>query len=371
MDPVGGASGYGIRNRRTRVNHPSIARRGRGVSVLAVLSGLGAVCAAVSFLDAPGIVPLLQALAPTLGTIGLVVTGSAALQKRWWTTLTAGIASIALIWPVVSLPPRAAPVQGPRLSVLAINTLYGRADADRIVQLVDEHDVDVLVLSEIDTPLWEQSLAGRLTRRLPYATGRSGGAGGTIIATKEAVTCVDLPETARCGQVTTRPLDGYASRDGRGDYTFDMPTVRLADGTLLRGIHTWSPRLPPVGRWHTQLSDIRNWVNAHAHEPRLIMAGDFNASTSHPSFRALARRLDHSPRGIFPWVRTWPRSPQAPYIRFVQIDHVLARGWRAVDQEVLRVEGSDHDAVWSLLEATEPSALTPRAEAARRALTLS
>lgn len=327
--------------------------RRKGATFLTVLVGLGVVCAVVSFLDAPGIVPLLQALAPTLGAVGLVVTGGAALRRRWWMTLVAGSASIALLGPVLSVPPRAAPSQGPRLSVLAINTLYGRADADRIVQLVDERDVDVLVLSEISTPLWERSLQGRLARRLPYATGRSGGAGGTIIATKQAVSCVDLPSTARCGQVSTRPRDGYAGRDSSGDYTFDMPTVRLADGTLLRAIHTWSPRLVPVDRWHTQLSDVRDWVSAHAHEPRLLMAGDFNASMSHPSFRALVRGLDRSPRGIFPWVRTWPRRPQAPYIPFVQIDHVVARGWRAVDQEVLRVEGSDHDAVWSLLQATE------------------
>lgn len=327
--------------------------RSRKASSLPVLVALGVVCAAVSVLDAPGIVPLLQALAPALGTAGLVITSASALRRRWWLTLVAGGASIVLLGPVLSVPPRAAPLQGPQLSVLAINTLYGRADADRIVQLVDEHDVDVLVLSEISTPLWTQSLHGRLASRLPYATGRSGGAGGTIIATKEAVTCVDLPAPARCGQVTMRPRDGYAGRDPSGDYTFDMPTVRLADGTLFRAIHTWSPRLEPVERWHTQLSDVHGWISSHAHEPRLVMAGDFNASMSHPSFRALARGLDRSPRGIFPWVRTWPRHPQTPYIPFVQIDHVVARGWRAVDQEVLRVQGSDHDAVWSLLQATE------------------
>ncbi|WP_168582561.1 endonuclease/exonuclease/phosphatase family protein [Gephyromycinifex aptenodytis] len=324
------------------------------IPLLSVLAGVGLLGAAASFLDAPGVVPLFQALAPTVGAVGLLVVAAAAVGRRWWTALAAALASATLIAPVVALPPPPASTTGPRLSVLAINTLYGGADAQRIVDLVRERRVDVLVLTEIHTPLWDRLTQHGLARSLPYATGRSGGAGGTIIATAEPVRCVDLPESARCGQVVTRPRNGYAGRDASGDYSFDMPTVRLADGTLLRGVHAWSPRLAPLERWHSQQSDLADWVGAHADEPRLVMAGDFNGSMSHPSFRAVARGFDHSPRGMLPWVRTWPRSPQAPGIPFVQIDHVLARGWKAVDQAVLRVEGSDHDAVWSLLERTPP-----------------
>ncbi len=78
------------------------------------------------------------------------------------------------------------------------------------------------------------------------------------------------------------------------------------------------------------------------------MAGDFNASQSHPEFRAMLDGLTDAHRATGGgWVRTWPQGRRIP--PFVQLDHVLGRGVTPVDAGVTAVRGTDHAAVWATM----------------------
>jgi endonuclease/exonuclease/phosphatase (EEP) superfamily protein YafD len=84
------------------------------------------------------------------------------------------------------------------------------------------------------------------------------------------------------------------------------------------------------------------------------MAGDFNATAAHPAFRRfgdVGLRDAHREVGAGP-VTTWPRFAfpgLAQLDGWFHIDHVLARGLAATDAGVVRIPGSDHDAVWAEL----------------------
>jgi endonuclease/exonuclease/phosphatase (EEP) superfamily protein YafD len=49
------------------------------------------------------------------------------------------------------------------------------------------------------------------------------------------------------------------------------------------------------------------------------------------------------------WVRTWPQGRRIP--RFVQLDHILVRGFSAVEAGVAPVRGTDHAAVWATVQS--------------------
>lgn len=315
-----------------------------------VLAGAGVLLAAAGFVDAGVPLALVQAVAPLLGLLGLAVVAGAALARDRWAALAAGLAVAVLLWPVAPRPlATGSPVGGAgarEWRVLAYNTLNGAADPAAIVDAVREHRVDVLVLTEENTLHWGALRHAGLPRLLPYATGVDG-FGGTIIATSVPVTCVDVPAGGRCGRVVAVQPWEEVSDLHRTPPSFPLPAVRLPDGTLVRGIHAWSPRMDPPERWRQQQEELIAWRDARPADERLIIAGDANASMSHPVFRRLADGLAHAPRGGFPWTRTW--TPGWPIPRFVQIDHILARGFDVADEGVLGLPGSDHGAVWARL----------------------
>lgn len=208
---------------------------------------------------------------------------------------------------------------------------------------------DVLVLAEVSAAHWEALRGAGIGELLPHATGSVGGSASTVVATREPATCVDVPSHVRCGEVVDVGEQGTpAVVEGEQVITgFDMPAVRLASGTVVRGVHLWSPRLTPVERWHTDQRAMIEWVAARPEE-RLVLAGDFNASLSHPVFRQLSAGMSSAPAGMLPWTRTWPFGWPIP--PFVQIDHVLARGMTPVAAGTIVIPGSDHAAVWAQLQ---------------------
>lgn len=54
-----------------------------------------------------------------------------------------------------------------------------------------------------------------------------------------------------------------------------------------------------------------------------------------------------SPRAPWPWRPTWPQGSRIP--PFVQIDHVLARGFAVADEGIVHVPGTDHAGVTATL----------------------
>lgn len=78
------------------------------------------------------------------------------------------------------------------------------------------------------------------------------------------------------------------------------------------------------------------------------MAGASNFSQAHPAFREVAAGMEHAHRAVAAgWVRTWPVGGPVP--AFVQLDHVLGRGFAVVDAGLLGISGTDHRLTWARL----------------------
>ncbi|STD15328.1 Uncharacterized protein conserved in bacteria [Dermatophilus congolensis] len=310
--------------------------------------GIGVLVACVSLVDGEqwSFVPLLQALAPALALAAVPVA-----LGLWWISrrqaLVMAVVGVALFVPVLgdvvdrqpSVPVTVGQRPSDMLTVLSVNTYFGIEVPTTTVEQVRQLRPDVLVLVEESPTNWQGLLKAGLKEYLPYATGTVGGSSATVVATREPMSCVDIGARARCNEVVDV---------GSGEVEqFDMPAVRLADGTLFRGVHPWSPRLDPVNRWYRDQVGLVDWVQQRSSEQRLVMAGDFNASRSHPVFRRLLNGMVEAPSGGVPWTRTWPMGWFFP--PFVQIDHVVARGFQVAAAGVLPSKVSDHAAVWAQL----------------------
>ena len=335
-----------------------LRRNWRGV--LGALVTVVALASLVNTQDPLGLLPLVQAAAPLLALGALL----AALVMLRASTSTRGVlpALAALLSAVILAAPLFPDVANRHptepappgahspgtLTVLSSNTLAGSEDPAWTLSAVRQLRPDVLVLVEESPTHWNALLAGGLKQELPYATGSVGGSEATVVATREPMTCVELPGPVRCNEVVDvgtadAPFHEYPGGMPDG---FHSPAVRLSDGTLFRGVHLWSPRLPPLSHWYSDQRGMADWVSSWPEE-RVILAGDFNASRSHPAFRELIEGMVQAPGGKLPWTRTWPYGWPVP--PFVQIDHVVARGFDVVSAGVIDAQNSDHAAVWAQL----------------------
>ncbi|MDO5697549.1 MAG: endonuclease/exonuclease/phosphatase family protein [Dermatophilus congolensis] len=323
--------------------------------------GVIVVVALASVLDVDGkwALPVVQAAAPLAAGAGVLL---ALLVVRWsrLAALAALVASFVLAAPllpdVFSEQPRE-PVSvleagTGSLTVLASNTFFGLEQPEHTMEAVERVEPDVLVLIEESPTHWKALQRLGIRDRLPFATGSIGGSYGTVVLTNQPMTCVELRPGLACnevregepGRATQAPVGASAPPFAEA---FDSPVVRLSDGTLFKAVHAWSPRTTRESRWFQEQSNLVTWRDAHADEPRLVMAGDFNATRSHPVFRRLLQGMEAAPSGYAPWTRTWPVGWFVPPV--VQIDHVLARGYDVVTAGVIEGEGSDHLSVWAQL----------------------
>ncbi len=328
---------------------------GRTWLLRGLVSGV-AVLGALSYIDLPGPLPPVQAGLPLAGLVVLAVSGLLAWQRNWWPAGATLLAAGLMIGPVAAPPDRPDPATatGEGIRVMALNVEFGRADPQVVVRLAQDQRIDVMILTEMTPAGWQRLEEAGLRSRFPHATGRTDtGASGTVILAREPFSCVDTVEGSPCGRVVPRDPDAPSYRLGQTAATFDLPSVRLADGTIIRGVHARPPSVRGNQRWQREQHDLRAWVDARPDDTRLVLAGDFNASPSHPSFRALAAGLARAPHTGFPWTRTWPEGARIPSL--IQIDHILSRGFAVTDEGVQPVPGSDHAAVWAQLRPVDGS----------------
>lgn len=327
-----------------------------------------AMLAPLPYVDLAGPLPALQAGTPLVGAFAFALAGLLAWRRDWWPAAVALVTAALLAGPVVLPPGRPAPVSPPGqagaaaasprtgssdllpgvVRVMSLNVQFGGAEPDAVVALAERRGIDVLVLTEVTPDGWEDLEDAGVRRRFPYATGRTDDdASGTVILARTRFTCVDTVEGSPCGQVVTRETDSPSYRLGDHSATFDLPSVRLDDGTLVRGVHARPPSFLRNDGWLREQHDLRAWADAQPEGTRVVMAGDYNATPSHPSFRKLADGMARAPHVGFPWTRTWPEGARLPSL--VQIDHILSRGFAVGDEGVDVVPGTDHAAVWAEL----------------------
>ncbi|WP_092807281.1 endonuclease/exonuclease/phosphatase family protein [Klenkia marina] len=218
---------------------------------------------------------------------------------------------------------------GPRVRIVSANLLHGRADPRAVVDLVRRLDADVLCLVELTPAADEAFRASGLPELLPHEHVRGHRPGAPPAAGGAVWTRLEVLER------------------GGAPGRFEQPVVRLAvpgaPDLEVTAVHTD----PPVTRSRT-----RRWEREMAQLPGAtddvlrVLAGDFNATPDHATFRRLLARgyADAGARTGRALVHTW--SPeQRPQPRLT-IDHVLAdRRVGVAAFSVHDLPGSDHRAL--------------------------
>jgi endonuclease/exonuclease/phosphatase (EEP) superfamily protein YafD len=279
-----------------------------------------------------GLLVYLTAFTPygiVLGVSGIVLL----LLARWriWALIAVLVTVASLAFQVPVLIPDPTPDSSVAVVVMTLNLHDGAADPQRVVDLVRDHDVDLLSLQEVTPQAAKALIANGLGDLLPYVAARpAGGAQGTSVWSRWPLTPQDVPNTLLFRQVAA---------------TLTVPGA----GTLLfAAVHPASAGHPlasvDTARWAREQKALAAWLEPLP-DP-VVAAGDFNTTLDQAPMRDL---LAHGygdaaeQSGVF-WRPTWPYDRLGPAL--VAIDHVLSRGGPVADQlAVETVPGTDHGAL--------------------------
>ena len=300
--------------------------------------------------------PELASLSP-VATAPAVAAVLVAATSSWWLAVLLAIPAALLIG--VQLPPRrprpAAGAQEGRakegraqdqftLRFLTINVLGGHADPEAVVQLVREHDADVLAIQELTPEMVRKLKDADLAGALPFHH----------IDPRPAARGTGL--WARWPLTPLPPVPGTIAATPRAQ-------VDPAGGRpiTLTAVHPKAPLNGYQPQWQNELASIRG-VLAATEGPQIV-AGDFNASRDHRPFRDIltAGLVDcgdaarDRPWPGFTWPTIWPGfvvkvHPAVP--PFMRLDHVLISrdACTARTVRVFRVPGTDHCAVLAVID---------------------
>lgn len=287
-------------------------------------------------LDSDALTPVPQALSflpwltlPALLAALLALAARRRLLAGWAVLVLAGTA-----WFTLPYGPDTTTARGPvveRLRVLAANVEFGEATT-ALTEAVRRERPRIVYVSECDRAC-AGALTSALATALPHRTVVDGeGSTGSLILSAH-------PLTPRPPIPAAMGMPGATARIGGRDVE-----LRLA--------HPLPPVPGQVGLWKSELGRVEDFAAAHRDSGPVLLAGDFNASQDHASFRAVldAGRL-HDAARLAGAARTptWPRELSVP--PFVQIDHVLVSDdFRVRGVRFLDLAGSDHRAVLADLD---------------------
>lgn len=214
--------------------------------------------------------------------------------------------------------------------VLALNTYLGQADDHAIAERVKELKPDVLILSETNPDEVEQVASE--TTMVPTTTAEPGKGGADAVV------------------ILLRQGSDFGAHQDLGLTRFQNPMVTrpvLTPGG--KSLHVVGTHLvAPIGNdrpeWDQELKSIAEWTDGKkaTGASGVIVAGDFNATRSHPRFRDINLKdctghMAHTP--------TWPTV--MPVLR---LDHIMTTG-TCHGAGTVRVAGTDHRGVWADITA--------------------
>ncbi|GAA4470143.1 endonuclease/exonuclease/phosphatase family protein [Phytohabitans houttuyneae] len=280
--------------------------------------------------------PLVQLLAFTpyaaAWSLGPLVLALA--LRRWWPAGVAAVAAVALVAVVV---PRAiggpAGGDGPTLRVLTANLLAGAGDAETLVRIVREREVDVLAVQEFTPAAAARLDALGLAALLPHRR------------------LNPIAGTEGSGLYSRYPLTATGVRQNPGGFTqaYGTLTAPGAAPTTVESVHPAAPY--SLGQLRAWERDLDAQPRATPSGPVRVLAGDFNATLDHAPLRRL---IDSGYRDAADAAGAGLTGTWGPYdgdrIPPVTIDHVLVdRRVGVRDVSVLRLPGSDHRPVYAEL----------------------
>ncbi|WP_329085633.1 endonuclease/exonuclease/phosphatase family protein [Streptosporangium sp. NBC_01469] len=250
-------------------------------------------------------------------------------------TRTRAVTAVALVTTAalgLSVLPRALrsgdPVVGTPLRVLTLNTLFGHAEPEAVMDLVRRLDPDVFSTQELTPGMVEKFQTAGLEKIMPYQVLEpEWSAGGSGLYSR-------YPLTAR---------KNLFEAIGHNMPAASM-TVPGAMPVEIVDVHPF----PPLGRQVYDWTAALDALPSAAPDTIRILAGDFNASLDHAAMRRFLSRgyldaADSAGEGLTP---TWPVNKRVPAL--ITIDHVVADlrvGVNAVS--VHTVPGTDHRAVFA------------------------
>lgn len=327
--PAGGVAGRGARclTRAARA-HPDAL----GWATTLPLAGLAA-CRLANYEGMP-LLAVANAATHFAYLPAWVSLVAAAARRRKALAVTAGaVAAAHLAWvlPEVGGGRRRLPVAGgaPRLRVMCANLRFTALDWTGSAREIVEQDADVVLLQEL-TP----AVLAVLRRE------------GAFAGYDHEV--VDARPTSFGGGIWSRhPIRDAEVRNVAGLPMLTGVVDVGGEGVRLWNVHTRSPLIGGLRRWHDQLSYLAKEAAASidAGTP-VVMAGDFNATCGNRDFRGiLARGMRDAHvvagRGLATTWSAW--SALAPLFR---IDHVVVSDRFAVlGVSEGRAHQSDHKPV--------------------------
>jgi endonuclease/exonuclease/phosphatase (EEP) superfamily protein YafD len=277
----------------------------------------------------PAPLPQLAAFAPWTGPGWAVVLVLLVAGRWWWPVpVVLVLLLVAVAWVLPSAPAPPPHRSAPRLRVMTLNVLAGRADVDAVLRVVHESHVDLLAVQE-GLPESADRLTAGLRERLPYVAGSD-------------------PEGRTGTRLWSRhPLEPIGPAFGEGHQIFQVdlsPGPPAPVRVRVTVVHTMSPGPGRIPGWTRDLRALRQASSA-ASGPQ-IMLGDFNATRDHRPFRrllatGLADAADTV--GTPPWRgATWPDDRRFPAL--LRLDHVLVTPGSFVVSSVrtVRIPGTDH-----------------------------
>ncbi|MBC9927590.1 MULTISPECIES: endonuclease/exonuclease/phosphatase family protein [unclassified Leucobacter] len=275
--------------------------------------------------DVGGLALALDSGLPWLGIL-LPPLIFAALLSRARAAIAAAVATAA-VWCAIVVPLilplswTAPPVADAHLTIASQNVRAGSGTAAETAQVLAAQSADVVALQEMDAES-RGAAAAVLDARYPYSYG-AGTIGVWSVYPFENATMLDL------GLGWSRGLS--------------VDLVTPSGPVSLYVVHAASARLGDHGDRDTMLVNLADTLERDVND-RVIAVGDFNASSTDRSLRALTSVLAEPRQSGGGFGFTWPST--APIMR---IDHLFQRGMDVVANTTLRAGQSDHRAIVATL----------------------
>lgn len=272
------------------------------------------------------------AFVPYFAVAAIVGAGVQAALRHW---IAAAITAVVAVGLALVLVPRVVEDEQPaaagaELTVLSVNLYVGNASLDYVMELVEEHQPDLLSVQELTPGAADRLAELGLTERMPH----------TILEPDDLAIGTGVYSVHPLERIDTVGRDGIFYQIGA---VVDMP-----EGTDFRfmAVHPAAP---------ASAERIPLWEEDFANLPRpdgglpWVLAGDFNATLDHENMRELldagyTDAAEATGSGLDP---TW--QPTEGYlgglvtIPAVTLDHVVAEeGVEILDWDVLEKDGSDH-----------------------------
>lgn len=231
------------------------------------------------------------------------------------------------------------------LRVMTCNVYKGRADPERIVELVRSEGVQVLALQETTRDFVSELERTGLGELLPYSSR----------ASSDGVYGNGIWSALPISDAQSDAVGSSASAMPSGTVTLGADDSGAGARVCLVSVHTCAPVPGYWDLWKRSVEEIGSVRDRAAADTatRYVLMGDFNATYDHAPFREmLGGTLRDAAREVGRLTLTWP-ADRASVPALSGIDHVvMGPGVGAQDIEVAPVAGTDHKALLATLEVS-------------------